>query len=149
VRGRARAGQTDEYGFTSAADQFVTIVVVPESALMFMPQAMSVLFAASVIDYDTPAVAPLWPQLTDDFDIELAAGGEVVARSSAAEQVDWIQARVPAGAELSARITAVSNWSTESGFPSPLSGDYRLFVVGSTEHIQSASVSGAHQSTGP
>jgi hypothetical protein len=124
----------------------VTVLVVPESAVLFFPQAMSVLFAASAVDYDTPALAPTWKRLTDDFDLEIVGGddGEVIARSDELAFGDWIQLRVPAGARLAARVTMRSSWSVENFVFSPLSGRYRLFVVGSGAHFASAGAGGPH-----
>ena len=125
--------------FTSAEAQFVTILVVPESAVFFYPQAMSVLYAAAAIGFDTPLVAPAWRSLTDDLDLEiLDEQGDLVGASESLAYLDWVQARVPAG-RLEARVTLRSTWSVLS----PMAGDYRLIVVGSGARIQGTSDSPA------
>jgi hypothetical protein len=69
----------------------------------------------------------------------------VVAVSDARDRVDWAQVLVAGGARLTARVAMRSSWSAESGVFSLLSGQYRLFVVGSTRHRQSSAVTGDHQ----
>ena len=142
VRGHAAPGEGDAYAFTSGETQIVTVAVLPESALLFYPQAMSVLFAAAAIGFETPGVAPSWRSLSDELDLELAsADGSVTATSQSLAFVDWIQARVPAGTRLEARVTSQSTWSSWS----PIAGDYRLFVVGSGERVQGTTSRGDFQ----
>jgi hypothetical protein len=134
----------DEYQLVSSSAQFVTVAVVPESASMFLPQAMGVLFAAASIGYDEPVVAPISSLTTDDFDLELLdESGKVVAASASRKFPDWIQMVVPKGKVLRARVSLHSTWDTFGA--SRISGRYRLIVTGSTKHIGKTDIRGDHQ----
>ena len=136
--------EADEFQLSSSSAQFVTIAVVPESASMFLPQAMGVLFAAAAIGYDEPPIAPTSSFTTDDFDLELLdADGKVVAASASRKFPDWIQIAVPKGKVLRARISMHSTWDTFGA--SRISGRYRLFVTGSTKHFAKTDIRGDHQ----
>jgi hypothetical protein len=137
------SSKVHEYAFASRDTQFVTVVVVPESASMFLPQAMSVLFAAAAIRFDTPAIAPVPSMTTDDFDLEILADGAPIAESTTDDMVDWVHVRVPKGKKLSARVTRKSTWDPFG--VSPISGRYRIYVTGSTKHISKTSIRGGHQ----
>ena len=133
-----------EYAFSSGSTQFVTVAVVPESASMFLPQAMGVLFAASTIGYDEPAIAPTARLTTDDFDLEiLDDSGKVLATSTSKKFPDWIQLTASKGKVLRARVTMKSTWD---GFgASPISGRFRLLVTGSTKYLSKSDIRGDHQ----
>jgi hypothetical protein len=143
VSSRGRRGEAQEFSMRSREAQRVTIVVVPESASMFYPQAMSVLFAAAVIGYNIPPVAPAFVYTTDDFDLEVLRDGELVAESNSAERIDWIQLSAPRDSDLVVRVTLVSSWDSWS--LSPISRRYRLFVTGSTKHLRESDIRGDHQ----
>src|SRR5205814_41301 len=70
------ANERDAYRFTSAAAQFVTVVLVPENALS---------------DFDL--------ELTD-------AAGATIAVSDSGRMIDFVQLRVDAGTTLGARVSA-------------------------------------------
>ncbi len=117
--------------FQSHEDQLVTIVVVPESASMFLPQAMSVVWASAAMGFATPPAAPRPRYTTDDFDMTLStADGVPLAMSNTEAMIDWIQIGVTKGAELALTIEMYSSW--DAWGLSPISGRYRVYVVGST-----------------
>lgn len=77
----------------------------------------------------------------DDFDLEiLDSNDNVIATSNRADYIDWVQIQVPAGTTLKARVTLHSTGHF-------LSKTYRLFVVGSTQYINTTDISGNHVKT--
>ena len=66
----------------------------------------------------------------------------MLATSRSTDFAEWAQVRVPAGTALRATVTVRSRWSAFSP-----SGRYRLVVVGSTRHLSTTDVTGAHQLT--
>jgi len=83
----------------------------------------------------------------DDFDIRLTIDdGEEVRQVSSisSEMSDWISVLVPAGAELTAEVHLASTWRTSLRDEEP---NYRLFVVGGTQHWTSFKTKGDHQAT--
>ncbi len=116
-----QADEVDSYTFKSPETQYVTIVAVPENAI-------------------------------SDFDLELTNGAHrrVTSNSDGSEElniffipapkghyIDFIQARVSAGEELSVKVTAKKVMSVFRG--------YRLIVVGSTKNFATTDIAGPHQ----
>lgn len=163
VIGEAEEGETDEYAFASEQGQWVTLVLLPETARYPFAQAMSVLGTAAADGYRVPDGAyvphvvtgvPVYSSYDhrssfDDFDLEVdvVIGGEVVGTivSRSADVVDWVHVKVPAGAELRARVHLYSEWTARFADSfwglafRPADPSYRLVVVGSTEAGQGPS----------
>ena len=144
--GLSRAGDTDRYAVTSADAQWVTVVAVPEHALHTYPQAMAILGAAIAAGLTPPALVPFAPFYPydhyasfDDLDVELDVDGIGTAVSASGDGVDWIQARVPAGARIEIRVSLERAWAA---WWRPYLPRYRLFVVGSTKYLAGGGVSG-------
>jgi hypothetical protein len=107
----------DTFAFHSRVDQYVTVLVLPEKGSV-VPNAKSA---------GTDSVAALAQHL-DNFDLELLdSKGKVIARSNIRDGSDWLQLKVPAGADLRARVTL-------KGSPHDDVKPYRLFVVGTGDH---------------
>jgi hypothetical protein len=154
VHGTLRStGDRDEYPLSSAHEQFVTVLVVPEWATHTFSQAMAILLASAARGFEFPLTVPFVPFTPydhhgsfDDFDLELeirGADGALLgtAVSASGDFIDWIHARVPAGAQLTVRVTLHDRWSAVWRVVAP---DYRLIVVGSTPHLASTSIGGEH-----
>lgn len=82
----------------------------------------------------------LLPEYTlDDFDMVIKdAEGNVVASSNSGDFVDWIQIPVAANSTLTVEVELYSTahyWTK----------DYRLFVTGSTQYINTTDIAGDHQ----
>ncbi|GAA2447144.1 hypothetical protein [Streptomyces macrosporus] len=157
-------GRSLDYPMTSSQEQFVTVTVVPDGgfadltcmvnaygvnpcavypALSVYPNGAAVdtedVLIRDVFGFPAPWKTPR--EITDLYTLELLDGsGDVVARSRSTRYVDWIQIKVPAGAELTARVTMESAWDDGA-----IGSRYRLVVTGSTDWIASAGSSGAHQ----
>ncbi len=148
-----RAGdEADAFSFHSAEDQWLTVAVVPHYARLTYAQAMTVLFSSALIGYSTPAVLSFYPWIYnhratfDDFDLDLTVVGPDgqdlgTASSVSGDRVDWVHLRVPAGAKLQARVSLYYAWKA---FWRSVSPEYRLIVVGSTKHLQTAPITGDH-----
>lgn len=82
----------------------------------------------------------LLPEYTlDDFDMVIKDGeGNVIASSNSGDFVDWVQIPVAANSSLTIEVELYStgHWYTK---------DYRLFVTGSTQYINSTDITGDHQ----
>ena len=118
----------------------VTVLVLPEKANLSFGMAMA------EAQYST-----LWNGLRspsawnsdfaknfDDFDLEiLDRKGNVIGRSNLADGSDWVQLKVPKGTELQARVRLKSSFHAEDK-------PYRLFVVGSTKHLNTSEARGNH-----
>ena len=108
---------SDTYNFHSRVDQYVTVLVLPTTG--------------AVVPDAGPAGKDSAADLAkhfDDFDLEiLDTSGKVIGRSSLRDGADWLQLKVPAGADLQARVTL-------KGSPHAEVKPYRLFVVGTGEH---------------
>jgi hypothetical protein len=141
-----------KFSFTSASAQWVTVALVPDYARFTFPEAMVILYNASLIAYRVPTALPFYPWIYnhttnfDDFDLTLevadAEGNALgVATSDSAERTDWIQLRVPAGAQLVASVVLYKSWYQAWRTVSPA---YRLMVVGAGPHLQVPAVTGKH-----
>lgn len=157
VVGEAAEGESDEYTFRSEQGQWVTVVLLPETARYPFVQAMAMLSAASSEGYRLPDGAFVPHAVTgfpvynsydhrttfDDFDLELevVVEGQVVGTivSQSADVVDWVHVKVPAGAELRATVRNYSEWSARFSDSTwglafrPADPTYRLVVVGASE----------------
>ncbi|MBL3670941.1 hypothetical protein JL475_34345 [Streptomyces sp. M2CJ-2] len=157
-------GRPTEYTMTSAEDQFVTVTVVPDrgfadlscmfNAYGFNPCGVYPALAAfpngAAVDtedilirnvFHLPASWKSPQEIADRYTVELLDGaGNVVAESRASRYVNWLQIKVPAGSELTARVTLNSTWDEEQ-----TTAEYHLAVTGSTEWVGSVGFSGAHQ----
>ncbi len=82
----------------------------------------------------------LMPEYTlDDFDVVVKDNeGNVVATSNSGDYVDWIQIPVNANATYTVEVELYSTAHY-------LTKDYRLFVTGSTQYINSTDITGDHQ----
>ncbi|THB69739.1 MAG: hypothetical protein D6B28_10855 [Gammaproteobacteria bacterium] len=80
------------------------------------------------------------PEYTlDDFDMVIKdSEGNVIATSNSGDYVDWIQLPVEANTALTIEVELYSTGHY-------LTKDYRLFVTGSTEHINTSDITGNHQ----
>ncbi|GAB2826049.1 hypothetical protein GCM10027073_64100 [Streptomyces chlorus] len=160
----ATPGWPTEYAMTSAEDQFVTVTVVPDrgfadlscmlDAYGFNPcgvyPALTVFPNGAAVDtedilirnaFHLPANWKTPQEIADLYTVELLDGaGNVVAESRASRYVNWLQIKVPAGSELTARVALNSTWAEER-----TAAKYRLVVTGSTDWIDSVGFSGAHQ----
>ena len=166
VVGDAEVGETDAYAFTSEPGQWVTVVLLPETARYPFVQAMAVLGEAGVEGYAVPdgALVPHVPtglpvyhpyehrSSFDDFDlaVDVEVGGRAVGTivSQSADVIDWVQVKLPPGASLRARVTLHSEWRARFSDSfwglafRPVGASYRLIVVGSTEGGQGPTVVG-------
>ncbi|THB74163.1 MAG: hypothetical protein D6B28_02580 [Gammaproteobacteria bacterium] len=94
-------------------------------------------FTSAVGQYVTILVLPEYT--LDDFDFVVKDDeGNVVADSNSTDFVDWIQIQVPANTTLTVEVELYSTAHY-------LTKDYRLFVTGSTEYINSSDITGDHQ----
>ncbi len=157
VIGESEVGEQDEYAFASESAQWVTVVLLPETARYPFAQAMSVLGASASEGYRAPSSAFVPHMVTgfpvlnsydhatafDDFDLEVdvVVGGRVLGTivSQSADVVDWVHVKVPAGAQLRARVRLYSEWTARFSDAAwglafrPADPSYRMIVVGSTE----------------
>ena len=143
----ARDGDTDTFVANAADAQWVSIVLVPEHAFHTYSQAMTILGAAVALGLNPPLFVPFFPGYAyvheaffDDFDLTVTVPGTGVATSATSGSIDWIQARVPAGAKLEIDVTLYKAWYAVWR---PYRPRYRLFVVGSTKYLASSSATGA------
>jgi len=116
VSGTAKkAGESDRYSFHSRTDQYVTVLVLPTQGAAVGSSAGS----SSIADF---------AKNFDDFDLKVTdETGKVLGSSSLKNGSDWVQLKVPKGAELRAEVTLKG--SPHAG-PKP----YRLVVVGTGDH---------------
>ena len=140
------------FAFTSASAQWVTVALVPDYARFTYPEAMTILYQASLTGFATPTALAFYPWIYnhrtnfDDFDLVLdveAADGTYLGRatSDSADRVDWIQLRVPAGARLKASVSLYKSWWQVWRTVDPA---YRLIVVGAGQTDGVPSVTGPH-----
>ncbi len=82
----------------------------------------------------------LLPEYTlDDFDLIVRdSNGNLLAYSNSTDFVDWIQIPVAANSSLTIEVELYSSAHY-------LTKDYRLFVTGSTEYINTTDITGDHQ----
>jgi len=157
-------GLPNDYAMTSAEDQFVTVTVVPDRGFAdfscmfnvhgFHPcgvyPALGVLPNGAAVDTEDVLIRNVFhlptswkpaPEITDRYTVELLDGaGEVVAESRASRYVNWLQIKVPAGSNVTARVTLDSTWDAGR-----TTARYHLVVTGSTDWVGSVGFSGAHQ----
>ncbi len=94
-------------------------------------------FTSEAAQYVTIMVLPEYT--LDDFDFVVKdAEGNVVADSNSGDYVDWVQIPVSANTTLTVEVELYSTAHY-------LTKDYRLFVTGSTEYINSSDITGDHQ----
>lgn len=140
------------FAFTSAESQWVTVTLVPDYARFTLPEAMTILYGASLIGYRAPTVLAFYPWYYthatnfDDFDLTLevtdAQGKSLgTATSDSGERTDWIQLHVPAGAHLKASVSLYKAWYQVWRSVDPA---YRLIVVGSGAALTVPAVTGKH-----
>lgn len=152
VSGTVAEDEPDAFAFGVAADQWVTVTAVPEYARFTYPEAMSILGLAAFNGYNAPYGLPFYPFIYahrsnfDDLDLTLqivgadgADLGQMVSNS--ADRVDWIQARLPAGAQVKAHVEVYRSW-WQPWRAVPVG--YRLVVVGATPYVESAPIIGDH-----
>ncbi|MFN3201413.1 MAG: hypothetical protein ACE366_23630 [Bradymonadia bacterium] len=157
VKGTSETGNPDTFEFTSGDTQFVTVLVVSKYARYTYVEAMQILGAAALTGYGAPTVwtAAGWYHHYNSFnDFDLTLRVEVDGKSHelnsvSGDSVDWIQARVPAGAKLSATVSLYKEWPSNFYRYNVVDEDYYLYVVGSTGNISDTAVSGPHQSALP
>ena len=145
--------EVDVYEFTSNETQMVTLLVFgQESRNEITSSAVPLIMQAGAATlYHIPPFVFFVPydhaNTFDDFDIRLTIDdGEEVRQVSSisSEMSDWISVLVPAGAELTAEVHLASTWRTSLRDEEP---NYRLFVVGGTQHWTSFKTKGDHQAT--
>lgn len=153
VRGRAEAGEADSFEFTASSDQFVTVLVVSKYARYTYAEAMQILGAAALAGYSVPS--GLWTAAGSyhhynsfsDFDLSLeieADGESTTVESVSGDSVEWIQARVPAGAKMKVSVPLYQAWKDNWYRYNLVPEDYYLYVVGSA-YISESPVTGPHQ----
>jgi hypothetical protein len=106
--GELPRGGVDQFPAKSLRDQFVTVLVVPEKQL-------------------------------DDFDLVIKdATGRVIAQSSSASYIDWIQLQAPRGGRMTIEVSlaASGHW---------LGKTYRLYVIGAGSRFNATDITGDHQ----
>jgi hypothetical protein len=134
-------GTVQDYPFTSAADQFVTVLVVPLWMRYDLASVAACVTAAAGDHLDRPAGCAGGADLADRYTVELRdAGGRTVAVSDSSEQVNWLQVRVPAGSTLTARV----GYAGRGGYVGA-HGGYRLFVTGSSRYFADTDITGDHR----
>ncbi|MBZ4416724.1 hypothetical protein [Myxococcus sp. RHSTA-1-4] len=94
-------------------------------------------FYSGESQFVTILLTPLYA--LDDFDLYVSdQTGQVLAYSSSGPFVDYVQVKVPANTLLVAHVQLYSTGHY-------LTKDYRLYVTGSTQHINTTDITGNHQ----
>ena len=105
--------------------------------LAFLPETDTYTFISNSDQYVT--VALVGAVQADDFDLTITdANDNLIATSRTFDFTDWVQLKVNTGTVLKAHVKLSSTF--HGGFKA-----YRLFVTGSTEHINITDIQGDHQ----